>query len=149
MPSFGLMLTNIITSVRNPELGRQSEPIIIIRTWPSTYGEAVGAGEVGVTSTMVGTASGVTSVTRGASPVGVAAMGWKGVGVGAALGSAVTSQPDGEPGLTLAPGAVGKLQASVMKRISMISKVLFCFIDILSRSSKEEFLLVFNPKDWR
>src|SRR5215212_8099875 len=109
-PSLGRRMAITMVSVRKEPPGRRSEPISkkltvscpLLRTWlPEAaivekgttvlirmFGSIVGTGvSVGTGRVTVGLS---VSTTGGNVPVGVQPSGWKGVGVGEALGAAVT-----------------------------------------------------------
>ena len=120
-PVFLLIETSIMTSVRNPELGRQSEPrsrILTTSLDSARVGRIVGVA-VGV---IVGSAVGwSTSVCAGESD------GKKGVGVAVALGSGVTNNWEMFCGDCCSPSLmVGKLHArAVITKIRTIANSFF------------------------
>src|SRR3990172_7693711 len=108
-PVFLLIETNIMTSVRKPEFGRQSEPRSRILTTSfdrARVGRTVGVAEGVIVGSSVGWS---TPVWTGASD------GKKGVGVAVALGSGVTNNREMACGDCCPPSPVaGKLHATAV-----------------------------------
>ncbi len=120
-PVFLLIDTSIMTSVRNPEFGRQSEPSSRILTTSldrARVGRTVGVAVGVIVGSVVGWS---TSVCAGESD------GKKGVGVAVALGSGVTNNREMAWGDCCSPSPMaGKLHAiAVNPKITTIANSFF------------------------